>query len=183
MEKTIAPAVTPSMPKWIEFMFAREGWTEFDHDKELSKDWPLVGLDYKTVIGTSHAWCGMEAYAALHFAGYKGPRGAAGAANWRTWGDSCEWLCGAALPMRHASGGAHITFFLAWADRLKKLALCIGGNQNNAVRVSLYNLSGNRNGHDEVVNGPKLPHGYTHNGYIYTPRPKDLALIPGGSTR
>ena len=52
----VAP-LGPTQPFWIGYLEKRLGWTEFDHDAEIAKDWPLVGLNYKTVIGTSHAWC------------------------------------------------------------------------------------------------------------------------------
>lgn len=168
-------------PFWIAQLESRLGWTEFDHDAEIAKDWGLVGLpQYKTVIGTSHAWCGLACAVALNSGGLKHPRGAAGAANWTGWGEPSEYVCGAFLPLRHASGGRHICCFLYWHDKEKKLAACIGGNQSNKYSIAVYNLSGNANGHDEVVGGPRWPLGYPHTGFVYT---KKGGVDESGSTR
>lgn len=178
---------TPSLPTgavkpfWITHLESRLGWTEFNHDKEIAKDWPLVGLpQYKTVIGTSHAWCGLACAVALHSGGIKPPKGAAGAKNWENFGEPCEWICGAFLPIRHPGGGRHICCFLYWIDRENKIAACIGGNQSNAYSIARYNLSGNAKGHDEVVTGPRWPEGYPQTGYVYPQKGGEAAA---GSTR
>lgn len=173
-----------AMPPWIEFGLKRLGWTEFDHDEELSKFWPMVGLpQFKTVIGTTHAWCGKEAAEWLYSCGLTFPKGAAGAANWEGYGESCDYICGAVLPIRHAGGGRHVTFFLYWIDRENKIAACLGGNQSNGVRISVINISGNKNKHDEVMTGPRWPKGYPRTEFIYIPSPNDPKPKAASSTR
>lgn len=126
----------------------------------LAPHWAMVGLHgFKDLIGSGHAWCSLFADWAMVQAGLKGT-GSAGAASWRTWGKSCPYWFGAALGIRHASGGGHITFFLYWVDEQNSLAACFGGNQGDKVCISVYNLSGNHNGHDEVINGPRWPIGF-----------------------
>lgn len=155
-------------PFWVAHLESRIGWTEQSHDKEIAADWPLVGLpQFKTVIGSSHAWCGLACATALHSGGLPYPKGAAGAANWEGFGDPCDFICGAFLPLRHAGGGRHITVFLYWADQSKKLAACLGGNQGDAYKISTYNLSGNASGHDQVMSGPRWPTGYPKTGYSW----------------
>lgn len=168
-----------SKPFWVEHLEGRIGWSEFDHDRQIAKDWPLCGLSYKTVIGTTHAWCGLACEIALHSGGLKGPHGSAGAASWAKFGEPCSYICGAFLPIRHKSGGHHITVFLYWVDKDKRLAACLGGNQGDRYRVSTYNLSGNKAGHDEVVPGPRWPKGYPKTDFVY-PHGKSEE---GGSTR
>ncbi len=142
---------------WRGWFLARLGWTEFDHDKELSLGWPLVGLpQYHTVIGSEHAWCGMSLATALHSCGYPYPKGAAGAANWIHFGHAIDWKTtgiplGAIIVIRHVSGAHHVTTANRSHSAGEKLAECLGGNQGNAIKVSTFNVSGNVHGHDEIV--------------------------------
>lgn len=176
----LEPVPPGVMPPWVAYLLSRLGWTEYDHDKEIAKDWPKVGLDYKTVIGTSYAWCGLAAYMSLYVNGLRGPKGAAASRNWRQgWGEVCGYISGAFLPIRHANGSGHICVFLYWVDEAKKLAACLGGNQSNGYRISTFNLSGNKAGKDEVIGGPRWPLSYPQTGYVY---PKGQADA-GGSTR
>ena len=154
---TLPPVIVHGETPWMDWMKAREGWTEFDHDKELSAYWKYAGLpQFTTVIGTEHAWCAMTINAALHDTGYKG-NNRADAASFRTYGTPCDYIYGAILSMRHVSGNNHVTFFAGWQDEAAKLAYCLGGNQSNALKVSVFNLSGNKNDHDEVIGGPRWP--------------------------
>lgn len=148
------------MQSWIEQAMTMLGWTEFDHDKELSVYWKWTNVPYyKTVIGTNYAWCALFVGACLELAGIKGSRDA-GADSYIDWGKPCDFWFGAICPIRHASGGHHVTFFLYWIDESKRIGAFLGGNQGNAVNVSIYNVSGNASGNDEIVNGkPRWPIG------------------------
>lgn len=165
------PVSSPQMgtkPFWVAHLESRIGWTEFNHDKEISKDWPLVGLpQFHTVIGTGHAWCGLACAIALHSGGLPYPKGAAGAANWEGFGEPCEYICGAFLPIRHAGGGRHIGVFLYWADQAKKIAAVLGGNQGDSYKISNVNVSGNASGHDQVMSGPRWPSNYPKTGFVW----------------
>lgn len=141
---------------WVGFLNSRLGWTEFDHDQQLSVDWHLSGLNYKTVIGLVHAWCAMEANASLYYTGYVGTHNA-GALSFEHLGIQCEFKRGAWVPIRHANGGSHITCFLYWVDEKNKIFAGIGGNQGDSIKVSHFNISGNHLGHDECVSGPRWP--------------------------
>lgn len=142
---------------WRDWFLARKGWTEFDHDAELSKGWPLVGLpQYKTVIGVSHAWCGMSLATALNANGFKIPKGAAGATNWDKYGTAIDWRIkgipqGAVVRLKHVGGGAHVTT----ADRDHAVGETIldalGGNQGDSIKVSRFDVSGNLHGHDQIM--------------------------------
>lgn len=141
---------------WRDWFITRKGWTEYNHDKELSKGWPLVGLpQFHTVIGSTHAWCGMSLATALHANGYAIPKGAAGAQNWDHYGTAIDWKKngipkGAVIRIRHVSG-AHVTT----ADRDhapgELIIDCLGGNQHDSINVTRFNVSGNAHGHDEIA--------------------------------
>ena len=144
------------VPSWLKWFKEREGWTEFDHDKELSKGWKYTHLDYTTVIGASHAWCAMSLCSALEENGYISS-GSAAASSYANFGETCDFKLGAILPIRHASGGHHVTLFYDWFDKSKMIAFCLGGNQGDSINISTYNLSGNDKGHDQVMTSPRWP--------------------------
>ncbi len=142
---------------WRQWFLERFGWTEFNHNAELAKGWPLVGLpQYKSVIGKTHAWCGMALATALHSCGLTIAKGAAGAANWSGYGTSIGWRHvgipqGAIVVIRHFHGGHHVTT----ADRDHKVGEAVlqalGGNQHDSINVTHFNVSGNHAGHDEII--------------------------------
>lgn len=171
---------------WIGFFATRLGWTEFSHDKELSKYWRHVGLNYTSVIGKRHAWCAMIEEAAMRSIGLKGS-GSARAASYRAWGEpALDYWFGCPISIQHPSKSNHITNFLYWVDKKRKIAACIGGNQGNAISIAKYNLSGNKNGHDEVMGGPRWPK-YWPRGKVIEPERalllvKNAKVVEGGST-
>lgn len=143
---------------WMNWMLSREGWKESDptQNRELAKGWHYVGLNFKDISGRSHAWCAMVMNSALIETGFKG-NGSAAAVSFETYGTPCEYKYGAIIPIRHKDGSHHVTFFNRWIDKNAKIAECLGGNQSDALRRSAYNMSGNKNGHDECVSGPRWP--------------------------
>lgn len=159
---TVTPITPPASPPdlisipWFKWFSDRLGWTEFDHDKELSKGWKYCGLDYTTVIGSSHAWCAMALNTALIESGYKGT-GSAAASSFEKYGTPCDWIQGAIVPIRHVGGSHHVTLFHHWVIKENRVAACLGGNQQNSISIAHYNLSGNSSGHEECSNGPKWP--------------------------
>lgn len=169
-------------PFWVTWLLERLGWTEFSHDTSLAKGWRLVGLAYTTVIGKSRAWCGMGLATAFDSGGIKPPLRAAAASSWQHFGEVCGFISGAVLCLRHATRkNFHVTVFLYWVDEKKNLAACLGCNQNNGIRITVYNLSGNDNGHDEVIGGPRWPKGFPKTGWQY--QPGDEKLDTNESTR
>lgn len=175
--KKLAPWVFEALPML--------GWTEHDHDKELTKlCWPATddckGL--KTVIGAVNAWCSGFWCGVMERLGLKHTRSGS-AASWRTFGVPCGYVFGAFLPLRHVSGGNHITVFLWWIDKEKMIAACIGANQLDAVSIAAYNLSGNSNGHDEVIPTPRWPKGINKTAKPFQPDGWVVGTKLGGSTR
>lgn len=129
--------------------------TDAELNRRYVPEWRLENLpEFKTLSGNAHPWCSVKDNADKRKVGVKGT-GSAAAASHRTWGRSCPYWFGSTLGLRHASGGAHVTTFLYWVDKNKKIGACYGGNQSNKLSVAAYNLSGNASGHDEVVNGPR----------------------------
>lgn len=98
------------------------GKTEYDKkfNAWLSGFWKKVGLPgYKTIIGTSFAWCGLFIAAMNSETGLEIVRGAAGAKNWAKSGVAIEWKVdgiprGAVMHIDHdgdcKGGGNHVTF-------------------------------------------------------------------------
>lgn len=140
---------------WMNWLEARLGWNETNNDKELSQYWKYVHLPFTTVRGREHAWCAMTANAALIESGYVG-NGNAAAVSFVKYGTPCDYIFGAIIPIRHASGGHHVTFFHHWINEKMKIAALLGGNQSNGIRITGFNLSGNASGHDECAS-PRWP--------------------------
>lgn len=157
LQSLIGPDLS-NIPPWVKWFNDRIGWTEFNHDKELSKGWKWTQVkSYKTVIGSAYAWCAMSLNTSLEENGLHGTMDA-GADSFAHFGQRCDFKLGAILPIRHASGRHHVNIFIKWYDEAKKLAYCIGGNQGNAITIAIYNLSGNAHEHDEVMSGgPRWP--------------------------
>jgi hypothetical protein len=83
----------PVNPAYVE---AKKYAGKSEHDKTwsdwLSKFWPKVGLPgYKTIVGTSFAWCGLFVAAMNTQVGQKIVSGAAGAKNWARYGVEVDW--------------------------------------------------------------------------------------------
>jgi hypothetical protein len=136
---------------WMDWMKERKGWHERTHNKRLSKYWKYTSLPhYDSVIGRRFAWCKMTVNAALAETGYEYNKSAA-AKRGADMGTPCDLKYGAIVVIRHDNGGHHITFFAGWADEKKRLMYGFGGNQANALKISVYDVSGNKRGHDEIV--------------------------------
>lgn len=175
--------------KWIAGIIRYIGLDEFSKilNDLLVPEWANEGLAYfKTLAGNDHAWCSVLVNWAMRLVGIK-PTNDAMAASWRTWGRKGDYWFGAVLGMRHASGGGHVTFFLFWIDKSKRIAACLGGNQGNQLNVTAYNLSGNASGHDEVVGGPRWPVGEPDGVELTEAEVRELIpnlkIIGAGSTR
>lgn len=139
---------------WIGSYIHLLGRSETDAqlNKELVPEWAKEGLPgYKTLAGNTHAWCSVLANASFRKVGVKGTN-SAGAASWSKWGRKCPFWFGAALDIKHRSGGRHIAFFLYWIDEAKKIAAVYGGNQGN--KLSIVSQSINSSG-DVCVTGPR----------------------------
>lgn len=152
------PQAPMSSTPWMDLIYSKKGLGENNKDfvKYLSGFWKkLTGLDYDTIVGSEHAWCALFANWALTQCGYAGT-GSASAWSFHEYGNKCGYTYGALIPIIHADANHHITFFVKWVDERNKIALCIGGNQNDMVCEKEYNLSGNAKVHDECLS-PRWP--------------------------
>lgn len=145
-----SPIVPISATPWMDWIAKHEG----EHEVSGSKDNAFIMSLYKYAnYPTEHdevPWCAALVNAALKLNGYKGSNSAA-AKSFDNYGTPCELKFGAIVTIRHHSGGRHVTFFYGWENEAQHKAICFGGNQSNALRKTVYDLSGNRYGNDEVV--------------------------------
>jgi hypothetical protein len=173
---------------WIKLGVSLLGMLE--HDPRLAKIlvpwWKRVGLSsFSSLVGKNNAWCSLVMDYLIVQSGFKGTSNAM-ALSWRTWGKPCPYWFGSILGLRHASGGGHVTIFLYWIDEQRKIAACMGGNQSNAFNVTAYNLSGNRAGFEEVVNGPRWPKDCPNGSSIPASEAQKVfkhTVVGAGSTR
>lgn len=149
--------------KWYIKALSFFGATEFDSwfNKYLSGFWKIVGLSgYKTIIGTSFAWCGLFVAAMMSETGFKWIANGAGAKNWDKFGTKIEFVTkgiphAAVVRLNHnfdcsSSKGNHVGFacgeykssdFIV-NGKLKSgsTITLLGGNQSNTVKYSTYDM-------------------------------------------
>ena len=141
---------------WLDKAKENEGKKETDSsfNRWLSGFWRIVGLPhYKTIIGSSFAWCGLFVAASLYNVNMPWQKNGAGAKNWAKYGQEIEWRKvgiprGAILHINHkgdckSGSNNHVGFSdgdCAAADLLKKGATIniYGGNQSNTAKVSAF---------------------------------------------
>lgn len=145
-EAPIAKPVETSDTPWLDWFKARIGWTEFTHDKELSKGWKLTKhcKNFTTVIGKIHSWCGMSLATALNSCGYKYPPQCETAFHWKEYGTPIDWKRvgipkGAIIVFDHS----HVALSFRDHKPGEQVAECLGGNQSNAIRVTKYDINDN----------------------------------------
>lgn len=155
---------------WMVFMGMHNGMTEAHNDRELAdllwKNTSYAeGQKAHTVSGRAFAWCkatintayvSVDVSIAQHLS--------AAAVDARTMFEPCGYVFGALIPITHTDGSHHVTFFVRWIDKAKHIAACFGGNQGNALKISNYNLSGNKQKHDECIPCPRMPKEYLSAG-------------------
>lgn len=156
IEPIPGPPAGDSDAFWMNEVEKHKGKKESDSvwNKYLSGFWKIVGLPgYKTIVGTSFAWCGLFVAMVMSNSGLKwDPRGA-GAKNWADFGTKIEWQVdgiprGAILHIDHdkdcKGGGNHVAFANGDCapEDLKKTDTIdlLGGNQSNQVKVSTFSV-------------------------------------------
>lgn len=136
----------------------------------LSPFWKIVGLNYKTIIGSSFAWCGLFIAVMMSETGQEWIRNGAGAKNWDKYGQAIEYKvngipAGAVVRINHkgdcsAGSNNHVTFAEGsckkddiiemvkdskgvWVPKVKAGATFpgLGGNQGDQVKISWYPVS------------------------------------------
>lgn len=165
----------------------RNGWTEFSHDKELAKFcWPPSKFKSNSVIGSQNAWC-EGGQNGMWWNEYEQSSFTPAAVGSKDVGiEADDYWFGCRVHTKHKGGGNHAFAPLYWEDKAKKLLACAGFNQNNAVNITIYNVSGNKNGHDEL-SPPRWPKGVPK-GRMMTKAEvqlliKNAGVQTGGSTR
>lgn len=139
---------------WVKWFMERLGMNEANPDDvfELSKGWKYTNVpSYDTIVGGKYAWCGMSLATALAKNGYKYPEYAEAAYSYVDYGTKCELKPGAIVVIQHANKNHHVTTFVEWADQSSSMAKFLGGNQDDAIEVKDYDVSGNKNGQDEII--------------------------------
>lgn len=142
--------------KWMKEVERHKGQKETNEGfkKYLSGFWKIVGLPgYKTIVGTSFAWCGLFVAATLYNVDMPWQKNGAGAKNWAKYGVAIDYKKdgiprGAILHIDHQKdckgGGNHVGFAngdCAPADLSPSKTIDIlGGNQSNQVKVSTFSV-------------------------------------------
>jgi uncharacterized protein (TIGR02594 family) len=133
---------------WLTWLIKNQGQKEITGPKH--NPW-IVDLFKHTSYKTNKdetPWCAACINAALENTGYKGT-GSAAAKSFDNFGSHSQLKPGAIITLRHANGGRHVTCLHHIIDR--NHIACIGGNQNNQLKISIYNIAGNASGHDALV--------------------------------
>lgn len=122
----------------------------------LSGFWKKLGLNFKTIIGSSFAWCGLFLFAMNTQVGQKAISGAAGAKNWAKYGVELEYKVngapkGAVVHINHkgdckSAKNNHVAFLdgnCTAEDLTKKggVVPLFGGNQSDMVKRSIFSNS------------------------------------------
>ncbi len=156
-ETPVVPGARPENPAYKEAK-KYEGKTETNStfNKWLSAFWVKAGLPgYKTIIGTSFAWCGLFIIAMNSEVGQKYVAGGAAARNWAKYGVEIDWKKngipkGSVVHINHnhncsSGSGNHVTFADGdcTVEDLTKAGATFpgfGGNQGNTVKRSNYSV-------------------------------------------
>lgn len=155
--KKTQPEIT-SAP-WLDEAKKHEGQKESEpvFNKYMSSFWKIVGLpNFKTIVGTSFAWCGLFVASVLYTSDLPWQKNGAGAKNWAKYGQEINWRengipRGAILHLNHKgkcdSGSSNHVGFAngdCTAEHLSKKDATIevfGGNQSNSVKTSTFAVS------------------------------------------
>lgn len=145
LRKEVEPTpVSNSETPWMDWLERNKGQKEISGTKanpfivDLFRYTSLRNHPLATSDET--AWCAALACAALEKNGYDSPNSAS-AATFDKYGTETELKYGAILTFRRTGGsGRHVTFYVGtdFQGRIK----CIGGNQSNSLKESVYDRSG-----------------------------------------
>lgn len=135
---------------WMLWLLRYEGQHELAGDQDNPFIMSLYKYGHYQATHDEVPWCACCANAALEINGFIGT-GRADALSFATCGDASELKYGAIIVIQHPKGGHHVTFFSKWVDQSKGLIELLGGNQSDALKKSVFNVSGNKLGHDEII--------------------------------
>lgn len=141
-----------TMPR--DWFIARDGWNESNkkQNKAIAEEiWPLSKncKAFKDISGIDHAWCGSSRAAACKSAGYMYPERNEGASRWiddlEEFSYRVDWKKLGHIP-KHATvvikhPGYHVTGCDEETPITNKKFPGRGGNQSNAINVTMYNVA------------------------------------------
>jgi len=144
---------------WLAYLKKHEGKKETDEQFQtyMNKYWVRTGLpNFKGLVGSARAWCGIFAVAGLIYAGYAFPVNSFRAKSWDGFGHAIAWKqdgipMGAYVRLNgkgdcNSASNNHITIANG-SCTAKTLAkpnatyAAFGGNQGNQAKVSVYKVS------------------------------------------
>src|SRR5215831_13642871 len=142
------------IPKWLEVMRAITGTEEYAGAANnptimgwvdtIAKAYPEMQSYCNGYTGDDIAWCGLTVAYCMTRAGIRPVFGPTDTDRWlwaQAWaGDPTNFkptgrLTPGTIVVMTRSGGGHVTLFEEWDDGMLR---CRGGNQSDAVNVSLY---------------------------------------------
>jgi hypothetical protein len=86
------PSAEPVNPAYVKAKeYAGKQETDKSFGAWLSGFWSKLGLNYKTIIGSSFAWCGLFVFAMNTQVGQQAVLGAASAKSWAKYGVEVDW--------------------------------------------------------------------------------------------
>lgn len=154
LSKEVTTKVKKSLTPWIDAIEKDLGSHENDpkFSAKMIPKWPLVGLKLGTIAENWAAWCGLAVGVYLNKVKLPSQPDGALAKNWAKYGLKVDFKkdgipFGAIVHINHSgkpqSKGNHVTF--CYGDyspnhfsKRDAVIACIGGNQNDQVKVSYY---------------------------------------------
>jgi len=144
--------------KWVSILAAHKGKPETNaaFQNYMNTYWKKSGLDFKGLVGSARAWCGVFIFMGMYVAGYMTPKNSFRAISWDGWGHSINWKVdgfpqGAVIRINSkgdckSASGNHLTTANGYCTSasLNKVGATyggLGGNQANSVKVSIYKAS------------------------------------------
>lgn len=144
--ETVSPFKDDSAP-WMKIVRGEIGVKEVPgagNNPRVLEYHASTSLDEKYAGKDATSWCSSFANWVMKQQGIKGT-GSAWARNWTSWGiklDKPVYGCVAVYERNAPGGDSHVTFYVG-DSASKQYDRCIGGNQSDSVRESLYDKKTN----------------------------------------
>ena len=117
-------------------------------------EWAKEGYpSYKGLAGLPRAWCILRGNADRRKVGVSHTNSPA-ASTASNYGRKCPAWFGAAMPIKHKSGGRHFAEFLYWIDEKNQICAALHGNKDNQFCVAPVDISGKS---DSLIGGFRWP--------------------------
>lgn len=149
---------SPLKTEWFTELKKHEGKIETDSKFQayLVTFWKKSGLDFKSLVGSAFAWCGLFIFAGFYITGFKTPVNAFRAKSWSSFGQAIDYKTngipkGAVVRINdkgdcNSDKGNHVTLANGDCSNVYLLTKSstfdgYGGNQSNTAKVSTYLVS------------------------------------------